>query len=224
MDLPYPRVLGRSLGIGHWRPSEAHEQARGDTLAQAWRNQWASLAPPANVRRLASRRFAELGDLALRAAADERFGLVLLHLPVPRPPGIADPATGRLTSWNFTAAGGGYFDNLALVEQLLAELRRVFLRGRLDDRTWLVVTADRWWTASSRHDGRVDHRVPFLVRSPAGGRATHVDAAFNTLATHDLVLGILRGSIRDTDDAAVWLTRNPVAPPRDYTSTGQPIY
>jgi hypothetical protein len=35
---------------------------------------------------------------------------------------------------------------------------------------------------------------------------------------------ILRGSIRDTDDAADWLARNPVAPPRDYTNTGRPIY
>jgi hypothetical protein len=51
-----------------------------------------------------------------------------------------------------------------------------------------------------------------------------VDAVFNTLATHDLVLAILRGSIVDTADAAAWLTRNPVAPPRDYTSSGRPIY
>jgi hypothetical protein len=222
--LPYPRVLGRSLGVADWRPSDAHEQARGDTLGQAWRNQWASLAPPANVRRLVSQRFAELGDLALRTAADERFGLVLLHLPVPRPPGICDPATGGLTTWNFTGAGGGYLDNLALADRMLAELRRVLRRGRLDDRTWLVVSADRWWRASKLYDGQVDHRVPFLVRPPDGGRARHVDAAFNTLATHDLVLGILRGAIMDTDDAAAWLTRNPPSPPRDYTSTGRPIY
>ena len=52
----------------------------------------------------------------------------------------------------------------------------------------------------------------------------HADAAFNTLATHDLVPGILRGSIMDTDDVAAWLTRNPPSPPRDYTSTGRPIY
>ena len=95
---------------------------------------------------------------------------------------------------------------------------------RLGDRTWLVVSGDGWWREAERYDGHVDHRVPFLVRPPDGGRATHVDAPFNTLATHDLVLAILRGSIMDTGDAAVWLTRNPVAPPRDYTREGFPIY
>src|SRR5438552_1495506 len=167
--LPYPRVLGRSLGVADWRPSDAHEQARGDTFGETLQNQWASLAPPANVRRLVSQRVAELGDLAIRTAASDRFGLVLLHLPVPRPPGIYDPATGRLTAWNFTGAGGGYLDNLALADRMIAELRRGLKRARLDDRTWLVVSADRWWRASRRYDGQEDHRGPFLVRPPDGG-------------------------------------------------------
>jgi hypothetical protein len=222
--LPYPRVLGGSLGVAHWRPSVAHEQARGDTFGQALRNQWGSLAPPAHVRRLFSQRFAELVDLAIRTATDGRFGLVLLHLPVPQPPGIYDRATGRLTTWNFTGAGGGYLDNLALADRVVAELRRGIERAGLGDRTWIVVSSDQWWRASMHYDGQVDHRVPFLVRPPDGGRATHVDVPFNTLGTHDLVLAILRGSISDTSDAAVWLARQPAAPPRDYTSRGQPIY
>jgi hypothetical protein len=222
--LPYPRALGNSLGAADWRPSDAHEQARGVTFTETFRNQWGSLVPPANVRRLYSQRVAELGDLAVRTAADRRFGLVLLHLPVPRPPGIYDPATGRLTTWNYTGAGGGYLDNLALADRMVAEVRRGIERAYLADRTWLVVSADQWWRGSKRYDGLVDHRVPFLVRPPDGGRPTHVDAVFNTLATHDLVLAILRGSIGDTTDAAAWLARNPVAPPRDYTSAGQPIY
>jgi hypothetical protein len=222
--LPYPRVLGGSLGVADWRPSAAREQARGATLGEALRNQWGSLAPPAHVRRLSSRRFAGLGDLAVRTAADGRFGLVLLHLPVPRPPGIYDPPTERLTAWNFSGAGGGYFDNLALVDRVVGELRRRLDRARLGDRTWMVVSSDRWWRGSKDYDGQVDHRVPFLVRPPDGGRATHVDTAFNTLGTHDLVLAILRGSIQDTGDAAAWIARQTVPPPRAYTSRGRPIY
>jgi hypothetical protein len=222
--LPYPRVLGRYLGLAEWRPSDAHEQARGDTFGQAWLSQWASLVPPANVRRLVSQRFAELGDLATRTAANHRYGLVLLHLPVPRPPGIYDPATGRITTSNFRGAGRDYLDNLALADLVIAELQRALRRARLDDLTWLIVSADRWWTTSQRYDGQVDHRVPFLVRPPEGGRPAHVDAAFNTLATHDLVLAILRGSIKDTESAAAWLAGNPAAPPRAYTSAGLPIY
>jgi hypothetical protein len=222
--LPYPRVLGGSLGVADWRPSETHEATRGDTLSQALGNQWASLAPPLNARRLSARRAAELGDLAIRTAADGRLGLVLLHLPVPRPPGIYDRTAGGLTMWNFSGEGGGYLDNLALADRMIADLRRRLERANLGDRTWLVVSGDQWWRASKRYDGHVDHRVPFLVRPPDGGRALHVDAAFNTLATHDLLLAILRGSIGDTGDVAAWLARNSVAPPRDYTSVGRPIY
>ena len=222
--LPYPRVLGASLGVADWRSSAAHERVRGATLGEALLNQWASLVPPVNLRRLSARRFEELGDLAVRAATDGRFGLVLLHLPVPQAPAIYEPASGRLTSWNFSGADAGYLDNLVLVDRMLAHLRRGLERTRLDDRTWLVVTSSRWRGASKLDDGRVDHRVPFLVRPPEGGRATHVDTAFNTLAAHDLVLAILRGSISDTNEVTAWLARQPMAPPKDYTRQGLPIY
>ncbi|HEY3189881.1 MAG TPA: hypothetical protein VGJ70_20495, partial [Solirubrobacteraceae bacterium] len=168
--LPYPRVLGGSLGVADWRPSAAHDVARGDTFGESLWGPWASLAPPVNRRRLSVRRFEELGDLALRTAADERFGLVLLHLPIPQAPGIYDRAAGRLTPWNFTGAEGGYLDNLALADRMLTHLRRGLERSRLGDRTWLVVTSDRWWQTSKQYDGHVDYRVPFLVRPPDGGR------------------------------------------------------
>jgi hypothetical protein len=222
--LPYPRVLGGSLGVAAFRPSVAYEQTRGDTVSQALRNQWGSLAPPVHVRWLFAERFAELGDPAIRTATDSRFGLVLLHLPLPQPPGIYDRATGRLTPWNFTGEEAEYLDNLALADRVVGELRRGLERAGLRDRTWIVVSSVRWWRASKRHDGQVDHRVPFLVRPPDGGRTAHVDGAFNTLAAHDLVLAILRGSVRDTADAATWLARNPLALPRDYTSQGRPVY
>jgi hypothetical protein len=223
-QLPYPRVLGSSLGAAAFRPSVAHEQARGDTVSAALRNQWGSLVPPLHVRRLAAERIADLGDLAIRTASNGRFGLVMLHLPLPHVPGVYDRATGRLTPWNFTGTEAEYLDNLALADRAIGELRRALERGRLLDRTWIVVSSDRWWRASRRPDGQVDRRVPFLVRPPDGGRAVHVDGAFSTLGTHDLVLAILRGSIADTDGAAAWLRRYPSAPPKDYTSLGRPIY
>ena len=66
--------------------------------------------------------------------------------------------------------------------------------------------------------------MPFLVRAPDGDPGPHVDARFSTLATHDLVLAILRGSIADADSAAAWLERQPMAPPKSYTSDGRPVY
>jgi hypothetical protein len=214
--LPYPRALGASLGAAVWRPSVEHEQARGPTLGLALWNQWESLAPPVHARRLLVRRYAELVDLALRGAADSRFGLVLLHLPVPRPPGIYDRAAGRLTAWNFAGDDGAYLDNLALADQVMADLRRNLERARLGDRTWIVLTA-------TPHGGRVDHRVPFLVRPPQGGRGMHVDAPLSTLIAHDLTLAVLRGSVADGRDAAAWIERRPAPPPRRDAGGRRPV-
>ena len=177
-----------------------------------------------HLRRLSLERCAELGDLAIRAATDGRFGLVVLHLPLPLPPGIYDRKSARLTPWNFSGMDAEYLDNLALADRLLGELRHGLDRARLRDRTWIVVTSDRWWRAAKTPEGDEDRRVPFLVREPEGGRAVHVDNAFNTLGAHDLVLAILRGSVTDTDDVVTWLTRYPMAPPREYTNLGRPIY
>jgi hypothetical protein len=211
--LPYPRVLGKSLGVADWRPSAAGEQARAATFGEALRNQWATLAAGANLRRLASRRADELAYLAIRTASDDRFGLVMLHLPVPQPPGIYDRTTESLTAWNFRREG--YLDNLALADRVVGELRRRLDRARLGDRTWIIVSSTRSWRGSKHYDGQTDDRVPFLVRPPSGGRAMHVDVAFSTLVTHDLMLAILRGSISDTNDAATWLARQAAAPPRN---------
>lgn len=200
--LPYARVLAGSLGVVDWRPSLAYDQARGETIAEALRNQWATLAPPLHVRRLYAERLAAVGDLALRGAADGRYGLVLLHLPLPQLPGIYDRADGRLTVRNFTGAEAEYLDNLELVDRFVGELRRGLERARLDDRTWLVVSSAR-----SRPGG--ERRVPFLVRAPEGNRPTHVDAPFSTLVTQDLVAAILRGSVADSAAVARWLVRAP---------------
>ena len=216
--LPYPRVLGGALGVAHWRPSVAYEQVRSDTLDGALWNQWASLAPPSNVRRLLSQRVAELTDLAIRTATDDRFALVFLHLPMPQPPGIYDRATEHITAWNFSGAAGGYVDNLALADRVVGDLRHRLDRARLGDRTWIVLSSTRSWSASKQYDGQTDPRVPFLVRPPEGGRTLHVEVVFGTLATHDLVLAILRGSVSDTSDAAAWLSRE-TRPRRGASST-----
>jgi hypothetical protein len=41
-----------------------------------------------------------------------------------------------------------------------------------------------------------------------------VDVVFGALATHDLLLAILRGSVSDASAAAAWLSRQAAASPR----------
>jgi hypothetical protein len=188
--------------VAVFRPSVAFEQTRGETVAVALRNQWGSLVPPVHTRRVSAQRVADLGELALRTATDGRFGLVLLHLPLAQPPGIYDRGAGRLTAWNFGGAEAEYLDNLALADYVVGELRRRLAAARLGDRTWIVVSA-------ARRSRATDDRVPFLVRPPDGGRTAHVDGAFETLGTQDLVLAILRGTIGDIAGAVAWVSKGP---------------
>ena len=199
--LPYARVFAGSVHAVHWWPSIAHDRTRAETFGEAFRRQWASLALPVHLRRLYAERLAAAGDLALRTATDGRFGFVLLHLPIPSLPGVYDPVNGRLTTWSFSGADAEYLDNLELVDRFVGDLRRGLDRGRLADRTWVVLSS-----AQSR--AGADGHVPFLVRAPDGD-AAHVDAAFDVGVTQDLVISILRGSTADTDDVVRWLARVP---------------
>jgi len=203
--LPYARVLAGSLNVAEWQPSVAYDQTRGDTCGEAMRRQWQSLAPPLHVRRLFAERLSAVGDTALRTATDGRFGLVLLHLPLPGAPGVYDPAAGRLTTWSFAGPEAESLANLELVDRFVGELRRGLERARLDDRTWIVLSA-------ARPRPGAEGRVPFLVRAPEG-EGPHLDDAFDTRATQDLVVGILRGSVLDAEGAARLLVRHPAAQP-----------
>ena len=204
-QLPYARVLAGSLNVAEWQPSIAYDQTRADTFGDALLRQWASLAPPVHVRRLFAERLSAVGDAALRTATDGRFGLVMLHLPLPGTPGVYDPAAGRLTTWSFTGPEAEYLANLELVDRFVGELRRGLERARLDDRTWIVLSA-------ARPRPGAEGRVPFLVRAPEG-EGPHLDDAFDTRATQDLVVAILRGSVLDADGAARLLVRHPAARP-----------
>jgi hypothetical protein len=199
--LPYARVFAGGIHVVHWWPSIAHDRTRADTFGEAFTRQWASLAPPVYVRRLYAERLAAAGDLALRTATDGRLGFVLLHLPIPSLPGVYDPVNGRLTTWSFGGADAEYLDNLELVDRFVGDLRRGLERGRLTDRTWVVLSSARSRTGA-------DGRVPFLVRAPDGD-AAHVDSAFDARVTQDLVISVLRGSTADTDDVVRWLARVP---------------
>ena len=213
-SLPYSRILGGSLGAAHWRPSvtsraDAWRHARGGALASVGEPRAPDESPSAALRE---------GGRAHPSGDPHRERRPLR--PRLSPP-AGSPATGHLRPGRGTLhgmerqrCGRGYFDNLALADRIIGDLRRGLDRARLDDRTWIVVTSTRSWQASTQYDGQTDSRVPFLVWSPEGGRTRHVDAAFGTQATHDLVLAILRGSISDASAAAAWLSRPAVASPR----------
>lgn len=219
---PYARVLGASVNRVEWVPSSLFEMARGNGLGETMYNQVATMLPFLHARFLAIQRRKFLLPRAREMAASPDLHLTFLHLPVPHKPGVFDAATDSFTPFAFSTARG-YFDNLALCDRILGEVRRALADHGLADRTWILVSSDHWWRESAAYDGRVDTRVPFLLKAPRDRRGTILPLPFNTVVSSDLVLAILRGEVRDQREAAAWLQLHGVSPPKSYGRYGEPL-
>jgi hypothetical protein len=159
-------------------------------------------------------RYKRVLDSALRASVDPDLDLVFVHSPAPHPPGIYDRAKDDFS----LESKNGYLDNLELVDRTLGELRRAMERAGVWDKTTVIISADHWWRTEmwsrgpfwTREDaavsgGKMDHRIPFIVKL-AGQRAQLTyTPGFNTVVTHDLVLALMRGEISSSAGVAGWL-------------------
>jgi Sulfatase len=170
----------------------------------------------------------KLGELVAggRAlAADPNLQLVLVHLPIPHPPNFYDRASGRFAY----DAPRSYLDSLALTDRTLGELRREMEAAGLWDSTTVLVSSDHWWRArevwapvagipdnepywnpsdTALVPAETDYRVPFILKLAGQRQSLAYAPAFNTILSHDLVLGVLRGELTTPEAVASWLDRN----------------
>jgi hypothetical protein len=220
--LPYGRLLASTANRIDWMPSVGSEQVRASGLGRTIGYQICAMVPSLHTRRLAVDRVNGLLASAREVVADTNTHLAFLHLPFPHRPAIYRASTGDFTTLNFSMPGG-YFDNLALCDRVLGELRRAIAQAGLDNRTWLLVTSDHWWRDSYCADGKVDWRVPFLLKAPRDNEPGTFATRFSTVVSQSLLLAILRGEVRDHQGAAAWLEQNRVSPPKGYSRHGEPL-
>jgi hypothetical protein len=153
---------------------------------------------------------------ARRTLQDPALGLILLHWPVPHPPGIYSRAKDA-----FEVKGeSSYIDNLLLVDHAVADIRHTMEDAGTWDRTTVLVTSDHWWrhelwrqegelTAEELHfASEIDHRVPFILKLAGQREAVTYDPTFNTVLVHDLILAILGGDVRSPGDVATWIDQH----------------
>jgi hypothetical protein len=162
-------------------------------------------------------RYKRVLESALKAAVDPDLDLVLVHSPAPHPPGIYD----RLKNDFSLESKNGYIDNLELVDRTTGDLRRAMESAGIWDQTTVIVSADHWWRTEmwsrgpfwTREDaaasgGKMDHRIPFLVKLAGQREQLTYTAGFNTIATHDLILALMRGEVSSPVSVADWLDRH----------------
>ncbi len=203
--VPYGRLLGGSLNYCSWYAMASHQMAGAAPWFDLLEHQIAAMAWPLRNRQI----FINIcqGSLkdALSVAGDPVYGLLLFHLPPPHAPGVYLPEKKKFTFMGIHRPKA-YFNNLALADFELGELRRKMETSGQWDKSWIIVSADHSWRTSQCYDGVRDYRVPFLVKPP-GAETSSVTytTPFNTVLTHDFILAILNRQITNQSNAKAWL-------------------
>jgi hypothetical protein len=154
-------------------------------------------------------------DRAYASAVDSRIGLLFLHFPTPHPYPIYDRKRGDFT----LSSSLDYFDNLALADRTLGELRRALEQAGLWEQTSILVTADHgfrrqaWqgrfgWTPqldALTASGSFD-RVPFILKIAGQTRGLASSEPFSNVLSGGIVLSVLSGAVTTPAQAADWLT------------------
>lgn len=220
---PYGRILNKDLNVCDWQPLYGYTSDPADNIAEKMMKQYREVLNISYGHPLFGKKveivnhisnYQKVLSTSRKMVIDKRIGLVFLHIPLPHEPFIYERSTRKLRY--SSSDEGSYFDNLALADYTLGILRHdMEISGTWEDTT-VIISSDHWWRESERYDGKIDHRVPFIVklagqRTPLGHN-TH----FNTVLTRGLVLGILTGDISSPSEVAGWINKNRSTGPSPY--------
>jgi len=209
--VPYAKLFGKDLNYCSWYPLplyEPYEPTHALTFGAAMWQQIQCLAGPLHVRQAFVDMYHQSLAESTSLVTNSTYGLVLLHMFPPHAPGIYLRDKDQFTVHNLDKVGG-YFNNLALADRTLGQLRQALISSGKWDTTWIIVSADHSWRDAANYDGRRDYRVPFLVNPPGPNGPMVYTQAFNTVATRFLIQAILRGEITNTTQSvADWLQAN----------------
>ncbi len=211
---PYCRVINSSLTACWWDEMAMQHNSMGDSFWQILRNQTRSLFETSLLSVFGQslsvhhqiRTYLAIRARAKQVASDSGLGLVLVHYPVPHAPHAYDRSTGQFTLRNSPIHG--YLDSLELADHTLGELRRTMESARLWDSTTLLVTSDHPYREAVALDGKMDGRIPFLLKLAGQKNGIIYDPPFNAVLTQDLLLAILHGELSSREAVVAWLNKH----------------
>jgi Type I phosphodiesterase / nucleotide pyrophosphatase len=238
---PYCRVLGDQLVDCFALPSfhstaalaeEARASRDGVWRTVAWLFEWqlvnlrdmfrggddpgSERFRDAEIQLAQQQQYFQIRDHAYRYAADPRIDLVMLHIPAPHLLPIYNRRKG-----NFEITTDlDYFDNVALVDRTLGELRRAIEQAGLSDRTTLLISADHglrpgaWigrmgWTEELDRltERQPPETVPFILKLAGQKQPIRVERPFSNVAGADLALAVLGSKVTTPEQAAAWMNQ-----------------
>jgi Sulfatase len=210
---PYCRMFNDSVSACSWWPTALQYNSMGNSFWQILPNQVRSLFET-DSRSLFGQALAvrQHGFMvrdtvahAERMVTNPDMGFVFLHIPVPHAPYAWDRRTGQ---YALRSPVDGYWDSLVLLDRILGALRGSMEKAGLWDGATVLMSSDHWNRASELLDGKKEHRIPFLLKMAGQKEGVDFEKPFNTVLSHDLVLGIMRGEIADARAAVEWLDKH----------------
>jgi hypothetical protein len=159
--------------------------------------------------------YQDLQSRADQLLRDPSYNFVLLHLPVPHPPGFYNRHTHQ-----FTTEESSYIDNLALADSWLASIVQTLKQTNQWDSSTVVLMGDHGWRTQqiwrpmkigwtkedelASHGGQYDPRPVYLVKLPNQTIATRIETPYNTVNTRKLFDAIMAHQINTPADLAAW--------------------
>ncbi len=209
---PYGRMFGKDLAYCNDYALPFYEMTRGRTLGEAMLNQLVSAFGPIQHRRRTLQLYREQLASAISVATNNVYALSMLHLFGPHEPGIYNRFTKRFTVTDISTVGA-YFNNLALTDVTLGKMREAMESAGAWDRSWVIISSDHHWRHVKSYDGKLDRRVPFIIKAPGAPAGLEMNFPFDTVFTKDLILAILRGEVSDAPAALDWCRQLSPPPP-----------
>lgn len=209
---PYCRMFPTLDGCATHSARVIGARGRATSFAETMRDQAFALLPYVNLRRRQIAIVSAQREDVKRALDMGGKGLVLLHLIEPHTPWIWDAERGSYSLTQF--APTHYFDNLALADLMIGEVRRAMEANGTWDSAALLLLSDHvtpYLPASMK--GASDRRVPFVLKLPGAREGAVYDRPLNASVAYPLVRALLRGEIATGAEAMAWLDRE-AAPQR----------
>jgi hypothetical protein len=193
--IPYCRVFRNALTQCSWSEASFLHFPFGPSRVENWARMWQSVISEEPLQQAAHARTSlSLQEQLLSVIREPSIDLVYAHLPVMHEPYFFDRKTHAFDhheSWP-----RGYWDSLALLDDLLARTTKALEDSGLAERTALILTSDHSLRTSRMIDGKTDPRVPVIVRAPwlKGPSITRTPATSSAAVVRPLVRRLLAGS------------------------------
>lgn len=211
---PYNRVLGNQVAYVFNRTSSFNYKV-DESLVEQMITQLTVLWP-FSFTSITENNYNLLLDETKRVVSDRRFGLVFVHLPVPHGPFVYNNETSQFVMLKYSPQIG-YPKNLVLADKTFGEIREAMEKSDQWEDNTIIVSSDHWWRDAKSYDGKIDHRVPFMIKFARQNDSVKCDEPFNTIITQRLVIDIIEGKISHSDQFMKWLNQHSTIGESEYT-------